>query len=194
MKKVIYMSSLICFSMTFLKAMDKDLVTIKKNSLMASQQLGELDLVYDNSGFHVLQNGESNDIKSCNVDSLLRKANKEMLKKFQKVGYIEVKQNQGEFYLKAKVRGPGGGPLLAAVLYFGSKYCALTAIESLSEETKRNLIINALTSVHHSNSDLDLDSTIAIATSPLIMPLIEIFCIESIAAIIASIGYAMPWF
>lgn len=73
-------------------------------------------------GFHVKQNREIYDVNRFDVDPLLRNANKKTLKKFQKFGYIGVKQfDNGKFSLNAHVRGLGGGPILAVTFYWVTK-------------------------------------------------------------------------
>ena len=50
------------------------------------------------------------------------------LKKFKEAGYIRInKDEDGKYALVAKVRGEGGGPILAGIFYYGTKallwYC-----------------------------------------------------------------------
>ncbi len=100
------MASLLLISSTvsFVGAMEQDsCIKIKQSSLMASQSLGNIEVFHDQGGFHVMQNDEQYDVKNYFVDPLLRKADKKTLKKFQKVGYLSVKQmSDGEFSLTAK--------------------------------------------------------------------------------------------
>lgn len=112
MKKVVIASLLfISSAVSFVGAMEESsFIKIKPSSLMASQSLGNIEVFHDHDGFHVMKDNECHDVKNYFVDPLLRKANKKTLKKFQKVGYLSVKQmSDGEFSLSAKTRGLGGG-------------------------------------------------------------------------------------
>ncbi len=121
MKKLCVLSLLI---MSSLSAMEErmSVFKIKQASIQAPERFGKIKLFHDESGFHIKQNGEIHDVNQFDVDPLLRNANKKTLKKFQKVGYIGVKQfDNGEFSLKAHVRGLGGGPGTAAAFYWIAK-------------------------------------------------------------------------
>lgn len=52
------------------------------------------------------------------------------LKKFKEAGYIRInKDEDGKYALVAKVRGEGGGPILAGIFYYGTKaVCYGTAL------------------------------------------------------------------
>ncbi|HEX2977886.1 MAG TPA: hypothetical protein VHO47_02090 [Candidatus Babeliales bacterium] len=81
-----------------------------KLSLLASHKLGAVQLEKDDKGFHILQNGKKTPVNSYDVDPLLRKMNCDQLKAFQKHGYVTGKKlSNGEYTIKAHVRGKGGG-------------------------------------------------------------------------------------
>jgi hypothetical protein len=95
---------------------------ISNESLMVPHNLGKVKLYRNTNGFTLKQNKELHSIAKHDVDPLLCKANAEQLKEFLKAGYIKVKQaNNGEFSLSSHTRGLGGGPVLAAVFYWGTK-------------------------------------------------------------------------
>lgn len=110
-KLVIASLLLVASAVSFVGAMEEgSLVKIKQSSLMAPASLGSIEVFHDQDGFHVMKDDERHDVKNYFVDPLLRKANKKTLKKFQKVGYLSVKQmSDGEFSLTANTRLLGGG-------------------------------------------------------------------------------------
>lgn len=86
------------------------ILSIKDSAVFAPQRLGNIKLRYDNQGYSVLQNGKPHRIEIGDVDPLLRKMNREQLKKFQQKGLIAVNQaDNGEFSLKAAANMKGGG-------------------------------------------------------------------------------------
>lgn len=93
-----------------------------KLSLLASHKLGAVQLEKDDKGFHILQNGKKTPVNSYDVDPLLRKMNCDQLKAFQKHGYVTGKKlSNGEYTIKAHVRGLGGGPICGAIAYWITK-------------------------------------------------------------------------
>jgi len=129
MQKFIMASLLVISSaVSFVGAMEESsCIKIKQSSLMAPQSLGSIEVYRDQDGFHVMQNDELYDVKSYNVDSLLRRADKKTLEKFQKVGYLSVKQmSDGEFSLTANTRLVGGGVLGATIGFWAAKVAVYT--------------------------------------------------------------------
>ena len=98
------------------------LLKLKDSSVHAPQRLGKVSLLHDEDGFYVLQNNKPHKVKNDWVDPILRTATNKRLESFQKSGYISVNQlDNGEFSLKANVRGLGGGPVTASMLYWVTK-------------------------------------------------------------------------
>lgn len=97
-------------------------IKIKDSSIFTSHDLGKVDLYHNDEGFHVLQDNELYTVKRYSMDPLLRNIKHKQLKKFQKVGYINVKKiDNDEFALEANVRGLGGGPVFGSMVYWGVK-------------------------------------------------------------------------
>jgi hypothetical protein len=97
--------------------------SIKESAVFAPQRLGQIKLRYDEQGYSVIQNGKSHKIESYDVDPLLRKMNREQLKKFQQKGLISVNQaDNGEFSLKAGAKLRGGGPGGATIGAYVGKF------------------------------------------------------------------------
>ncbi len=115
------------FAIPFAQAMEElssgKLTQIKKSSLFATHDVGEIDLFHNDKGFHVVHNDEVHSIDKLSVDPVLRTLKHKQLKKFQKIGYIQVKKNNhNEFSLVSKVRGNGGGAGGATAGFWAGKW------------------------------------------------------------------------
>lgn len=94
------------------KAMEENnkILKLKEASVFSPSNLGKINIYHDNKGYHVVKGEEIFDIENHSLDPLLSTMKHKQLKKFQKVGYIDVKEiSKNEFKLSSKVRGPGGG-------------------------------------------------------------------------------------
>lgn len=70
----------------------------------------QIELYHNENGFHIACEGETKPVQNCWVDPVLRNISNEKLHLFQQAGYIiATKMTDGEFNLKARVRGNGGG-------------------------------------------------------------------------------------
>lgn len=95
---------------------------IPSSSVFAHHSLGELSLLYDNESFAVIKNKEVYKVDKCWVDKSLQNVSAQKVKTFLKHGYICVNQlDSGEFVLRTKVRGIGGGPVCAYWVYMTTK-------------------------------------------------------------------------
>jgi hypothetical protein len=114
------------FAISSLSAMEglssSKLTKIKASSIFSTNEVGKVDLFRDDKGYHVVRNNEVYTVNQHSVDPLLKSLKHKQLKKFQKCGYIHVKMNQeNEFSLVSKIRGNGGGPYTAYLLYSATK-------------------------------------------------------------------------
>ena len=121
--KILLLSLFAIFSAQAMEELSSGKLTqIKKSSLFATHDVGEVDLFHNDKGFHVVQDDEVYTVNPQSLDPLLRTLKHKQLKKFQKIGYIQVKKNEdNEFSLVSKVRAKGGGPVLAAGFYWATK-------------------------------------------------------------------------
>lgn len=111
-----------------------ELFKIQGSAIFTPHRLGKIELSHDENKFYVLQNGKHNAVKPYWVDKSLQNIPTEKLKAFLKKGYISINQmNDGEFSLKANVRGLGGGPVCGAIAYWATKtFCYGTAVAAAS--------------------------------------------------------------
>ncbi len=130
-KQLCALSLIACFSINAME--ETKILRIKPTSLFVKNDIGEVELYHTGNGFTILQNNEEFPISKYSMDPLLKKMNRKQLKKFQKIGYLEVKRNAfNEFSLASKVRGNGGGPVTGAVLYWLTKtLCYGTAVAAV---------------------------------------------------------------
>lgn len=107
---------------------------IKDSSVIASSNLGKVELLHDEDGFHILQDNKYHDVESYWVDPFLRNISNKRLESFLDNGYVTINQmNSGEFFLRANVRGLGGGPISGAIAYWTTKtLCYGTAVAAAS--------------------------------------------------------------
>ena len=100
---------------------------LPKNSVMVPHTLGEISVYRENGIFHAIQNGAHHKIEHYWTDPSLRNVSEKQLGAFLQKGYLAISQmSNGEFTLKAKVRGLGGGPITACCVYWGVKATAYT--------------------------------------------------------------------
>ena len=111
--------------LTIFGCSNAQVVKIKDSAILTSSFVGKVSLLHDESGFSVVKDQKVNSVESRWVDPLLRDISKERLKSFLTFGKIVVNQmDNEEFSLKAKMLVKGGGPILAAIGYFGTKAVA----------------------------------------------------------------------
>lgn len=100
------------------------LYKIDDSAIRAPENLGGVHVLFDEDTFYLAQDDEIKEVQAAFVDPVLRTVkNKNVLDKyFQSDCKIAVKQMQdGEFKLTSTVPGKGGGPVLCAVFYWGTK-------------------------------------------------------------------------
>lgn len=96
-------------------------IDIGDESIRAPSRLGTLRLYRADTSFFIEREGEECSVAFHSVDPMLRELSDEQLKSFIKENYIQISQfSDGEYKLTGRVRGLGGGPLVAAT--FGSMY------------------------------------------------------------------------
>ncbi len=89
-------------------------------SAMKTHDLKELRLLHSNNSFAVLNHGKVEAVNPAWVDKDVRSVSTERLAKMLGHGYLSVnKMSNGEFSVKASVRGEGGGPILGQVGFWG---------------------------------------------------------------------------
>lgn len=119
--KVLLFSIFAIFSAQAMESCGK-ITKIKASSIFAPTEVGKIDLFHNDEGYHVVQDDEIYSVNKHSIDPLLKSLKHKQLKKFQKCGYIHVKKNQdNEFSLVSRVRGNGGGPYTAYILYGATK-------------------------------------------------------------------------
>ncbi len=108
----------------------------KIQEVFAPNRLGNIQLLRDENGFLVFQDGVRHQVKKIWTDPILREITTTKLKKFLANGYIQVeKMSDNEFTLKAKGRLLGSGPIAGFVAYWATKaigYGSATAIAVVS--------------------------------------------------------------
>lgn len=110
------MKRILVLALCALSARASELVI--KNSF-ASHKLGDLSLIRTDEGYEVLKDTNRTKVKSHDVDALLKNLDKEKLEIFIKDGhgYPEIKQlSNGDYKLRAHVRGEGSGPITGMIL------------------------------------------------------------------------------
>ncbi len=94
----------------------------KIQEVFAPSRLGNIQLLHDENGFLVFQDGVRHQVKKIWTDPILREITTTKLKKFLASGYIQVeKMSDNEFTLKAKGRLLGSGPIAASIAYWATK-------------------------------------------------------------------------
>ena len=103
---------------------------LSPNTVFIPSRLGKTKLYYDKGTFKILQKENLHTIKSYDLDPLLRNISDKKLEVLLQHGYIDVSQfDNGDFSLRTKIRGLGGGPATAAALYWITKtVCYGTAL------------------------------------------------------------------
>lgn len=88
-----------------------DLV-LRDSSVFVPQHLGKILVTHGAKGFNVSHDGTTYEVKKYLTERSLRTITNAQLKAFLAKGYLAVnKMDNGDFTLKAHVRGPGGGIL-----------------------------------------------------------------------------------
>lgn len=107
------------------------LVPVESIDIRGPIQLGELKIYHDDNYFYVQRGNSIKRVEAHEVNRLLTDLlRKKLLDRLKSAGYIQVKEHQdGNYELAAKVRGNGGGPVLAGLFYWGTKtLCYGTAL------------------------------------------------------------------
>ncbi len=116
MKKILLL--LICS----LSAFASELVV--KGGGLASHKLGNIDLIRTDKGYEILKANKRIQVKDYDIDPLLKKLDKKKLATFfsEGHGYTEVSQlSNGDYKVRAHVRGQGGGAAFGAFVYWATK-------------------------------------------------------------------------
>ena len=94
----------------------------QRSPVFARAELGHIQVSLDEEGFHVIQNGESHNVQSYDVDKALRSMSTAQFAKFLEDNYVIVSQfDNGDFNIKPGMRCLGGGPVLGGIAYWGFK-------------------------------------------------------------------------
>ena len=97
---------------------------VGKGDIVAQSNLGKLSLLHTKSGFSVGQGSRVTPVYSYNTQKELRKLKPCQMQKLLKNGPLVItRASDGEYSVRHKVRGLGGGPNLG---WFG--YCAIKAL------------------------------------------------------------------
>jgi hypothetical protein len=106
------------------------ILKIKDSSVFSGSNIGKIDLYYTDQGFYVIKDNVEHLVDKHSIDTLLSSLKHKQIKKFQKIGYIQVKQSKdNQFSLHAKTRGLGGGPIFGSIVYWTVKsLCYGTAV------------------------------------------------------------------
>ena len=87
---------------------------------LRSSKLAALRLIHENKSFRVMDNDGTQEVPACWVDKEVRSVSSERLARMLGHGYLSVnKMSNGEFSVKASVRGEGGGPILGQIGLWG---------------------------------------------------------------------------
>jgi len=124
-----HLLSLVLLSVPVL-AMESALV-IPQENLFVPCKLGALSVAKKKAGFSVLKDGNEYHVANYNTDPLLKKANSQQLTALlaNNGAHINVIQlSDDEYKLSAHVHGKGGGPVLGAICYWGTKGIAYSGI------------------------------------------------------------------
>lgn len=126
-KAVITIASFI--SLNLLAVDELNQLQLTKVAVFASHKLSGVDLFHAKDGFHVAKNNQLKKIEPCFIDKSLRVLTEKQIRGFQKHGYFELNElSDGNYSLKARVRGQGGGPLTGSFLYWITKATAYGGI------------------------------------------------------------------
>ena len=91
----------------------------QRSPVFAKAELGHIQVSLDEEGFHVIQNGESHNVQSYDVDKALRSMSTAQFAKFLEDNYVIVSQfDNGDFNIKPGMRCLGGGPVLAGIAFW----------------------------------------------------------------------------
>lgn len=108
------MSIALILSVTLAQAGGMEIPSLRPTNLAA------LRLIHENKSFRVMDAGKSQEVPACWVDKEVRSVSTERLAKMLGHGYLSVNQmSNGEFSVKANVRGEGGGLVLGMAAKWG---------------------------------------------------------------------------
>ncbi len=169
--------SLALFSIAFLFsynifALNENQLRIEGSSLMVPERLGQISVVHDDEGFHVLQGDQTHTVKKHWVDKKLRNIKRDHLRAFLAKemgnGYLKIGQStNGEYSLVGSVRGDGGGPLFGALCYTLTKVaCYGTAAAATGAiVVSTGGLAGAVTSVAAASTTLGAGSAVSLTAS-----------------------------
>lgn len=100
----------------------KQLALVNPTCVQKSHTIKNAQLFTHGENFVVAQDNKLSLIKNHDIDPLLKKFGSKNLDRFLKHGYLSLNQcDNGDYTLKANVRGIGGGPITGAFLYWLTK-------------------------------------------------------------------------
>lgn len=128
MKNKSIMFSFLALSIFSVHAMDLSLVSSSPKKVPSVRTFGDesrIQVFHHGKDFYIKenQNPELKCVHSYDVDPLLKKMNSDQLAQFQRAaGYIVAKRlSNGEYKLRARVNGDGGGPTTGICAYWTTK-------------------------------------------------------------------------
>ena len=157
--------------------------------VMAPCELGKVHVELRGNGLCVVQNGQAHDVSIENLDAQLREIVQvgQLHNFYAAGGYIEVSQcDNRDFILKAQVRGLGGGPITAAIAYWGVKGIGYAAM--VFSASSIAVTTSLATGGAGSHAGLFLAEEAYFAAAPIAVPIIENIAIG--ASVAASF---CPW-
>lgn len=97
-------------------------IIVPRGCISSPARLGALSAVADKHGFAVIKDGQETRVHNYDVDPVLRRANKKQLLHLLKQHRLRITQfDNDDFRLALSSELKGGGPLLAAWFYSGTK-------------------------------------------------------------------------
>lgn len=97
-------------------------IIVPRGCISSQARLGALSAVADKHGFAVVKDGQETRVHNHDVDPVLRRANKKQLLHLLKQHRLRITQfDNDDFKLALSSELKGGGPLLAAWFYTGTK-------------------------------------------------------------------------
>lgn len=96
-------------------------VNISYHSTFIPSELGNIKLYHNGNGFVIHKEREEIEVKSYDMDPVLRNITQQKLNVLMHSGYISVRKVGDDYALRFNVRGLGGGPVGAVVCATAAK-------------------------------------------------------------------------
>ena len=97
------------------------ILVCNRSAVFVPKKLGNIGVGHSESGFIVVQDGVSHEVKPWMVSKDLRSRTPYEVRKFMEQNYVSVNKSSDEFSIRAHTRGVGGGPLGAYWGFVGGK-------------------------------------------------------------------------